>query len=234
MHTASVDGRHRESDLTARAQIRDAAIECFAESGFRAPFREIAERAGVSPALITHHFGSKAALRTECDTEVLGRYRSMKTGAIPLVGTAFAALVDGVTHDQAVVSVYILRVLGAGGHAADSFLTDLSSQIGAVLAAYEEAGLVRPSRDEGARAQFFARTMLGSVLVAFLTVEWDTPEGFVKTLVSRSGQFTLPLLELYSEGLLTSTTMLDQFLRAGEDSSAGTSGAAGNERNDNG
>ena len=70
------------SDLTARARIRDAAIECFAEQGFGASFRTIAARADVSPGLITHHFGSKDALRAECDGEVLRRYEALKTGSL--------------------------------------------------------------------------------------------------------------------------------------------------------
>ena len=82
MRTGEVRDAHRVSDLTARARIRDAAIHCFAEEGFDAPFRRIAARAGVSPGLITHHFGSKAVLRAACDTEVLHRYRQGKQDSI--------------------------------------------------------------------------------------------------------------------------------------------------------
>ncbi|HEY5230130.1 MAG TPA: TetR family transcriptional regulator, partial [Galbitalea sp.] len=39
-------------DLTARARIRDAAITCFAATGFDATVRQIAARAGVSAGLI--------------------------------------------------------------------------------------------------------------------------------------------------------------------------------------
>lgn len=55
-------------DLTARARIRDAAMQHFAEHGFaRATIRGIAETAGVSSGLVRHHFGSKQALRDACD-----------------------------------------------------------------------------------------------------------------------------------------------------------------------
>lgn len=232
MHTVTGVGAPPASDLTARAQIRHAAIECFAQSGFRASFRDISTRAGVSPALITHHFGSKAALREECDLEVLRRYHTMKTDAIPQVGNAFAALVGDVTHDQAVVTVYILRVLEAGGSAAEDFLAHLGDQVGAVLRAYEDAGLVRPSSDEGARARFLARTMIGSVLVAFLTTEGETPEDFVATLLAPSGDFTMPLLELCTEGLLTSTSMLDQYRAAQQGSSEASTPSTSDLRTD--
>lgn len=49
-----------------RAQILDAAAACFAERGFNATTtRVIAERAGVSQALLRHYFRSKDALFTE-------------------------------------------------------------------------------------------------------------------------------------------------------------------------
>ncbi|MGX6606018.1 TetR/AcrR family transcriptional regulator [Micromonosporaceae bacterium Da 78-11] len=56
------------NDLTARARIRDAAIELFAERGIDgATIRDIAQAAGVSSGLLRHHFGSKEGLRDACD-----------------------------------------------------------------------------------------------------------------------------------------------------------------------
>ncbi|SNY62074.1 TetR/AcrR family transcriptional regulator [Paractinoplanes atraurantiacus] len=60
------------SDLTARARIRDAAIELFAERGVEAAtIRDIAQAAGVSSGLLRHHFGSKEGLRDACDEYAL-------------------------------------------------------------------------------------------------------------------------------------------------------------------
>ena len=56
----------RSADLTAAARIRDAAIEQFGEHGFGVGLRTIAEAAGVSAALVIHHFGSKDGLRKAC------------------------------------------------------------------------------------------------------------------------------------------------------------------------
>jgi TetR/AcrR family transcriptional regulator, regulator of cefoperazone and chloramphenicol sensitivity len=59
-------------DLTARARIRNAALQYFTEYGFdRATIREIARAAGVSPGLVRHHFGSKDDLRKACDAYAL-------------------------------------------------------------------------------------------------------------------------------------------------------------------
>ena len=53
------DERRRRTD----ASILDAARQLFAESGFeRATIRAVASRAGVDPALVMQHFGSKEGL----------------------------------------------------------------------------------------------------------------------------------------------------------------------------
>lgn len=52
------------SDLTARARIREAALRLFAAQGPDAvTVRRIAAEAGVSPALVLHHFGNMEGLR---------------------------------------------------------------------------------------------------------------------------------------------------------------------------
>jgi len=75
MRSAPGDDRP-STDLTARARIRDAALEQFGEHGFEgATIRGIAESAGVSPGLVQHHFGTKEALRRACDQAVLDLVR---------------------------------------------------------------------------------------------------------------------------------------------------------------
>lgn len=63
------------SDLTGRARIRNTALRQFAERGFAATtMRDVAAAAGVSPALVQHHFGTKDGLREACDTHALAAY----------------------------------------------------------------------------------------------------------------------------------------------------------------
>jgi AcrR family transcriptional regulator len=58
-------------DLTARARIRDAALDQFAARGVKAAtLKDIADAAGVSVGLVQHHFGSKDGLREACDKHV--------------------------------------------------------------------------------------------------------------------------------------------------------------------
>ncbi|GGA76243.1 TetR family transcriptional regulator [Pseudoclavibacter endophyticus] len=63
-------------DLTARARIRDTALEQFAEHGFAsATMRAIGDAAEVSLGLVQHHFGSKDGLRAACDEFVIEVFR---------------------------------------------------------------------------------------------------------------------------------------------------------------
>ncbi len=90
----SVDSR----DLTTRARIRNAAIELIGAHGFeRASMRMIAQAAGVSPALVIHHFGDKNGLRAACNAHVSAMFtveREGADGASPTIESIQAALND--------------------------------------------------------------------------------------------------------------------------------------------
>ena len=212
MRIAAVSGRRPVSDLTGRARIRDAAIDCFAEAGFDASYRTVATRAGVSPGLITHHFGTKAALRAECDAEVLRRYHALKIEAI---GDPSGYLVDrlAVPGAAATLLVYMLRAIHAGGQPAREFLESLVDQIRPVMAESVASGLARPSRDEEARLRYLTNQTMGAMLVQFLTAPDQTPDAFVTSLHASRSDTILPILELYTEGLLAGREMLDNYLQ---------------------
>lgn len=205
-------GGLRSSDLTARARIREAAIEVFAEQGFAAPFRAIATRADVSPGLITHHFGSKAVLREECDSEVLHRYRALKAeGVEDPRGSLLAGL--GAAGPSATLLVYMLRVIHAGGAASRHFLDSMVEDLRPVMARSVATGLVRPSRDEDARLRMLVSSAMGAMLVQFLTTPVGTPEQFLLSLRGGQRESILPLLELYTEGLLADKALLEDYLQ---------------------
>lgn len=80
---ASALGGTSFEDLTARARIRDAAIQLFAERGIEdVTIRDIASAAGVSSGLVRHHFGSKDDLRAACDSHVLSQMMGLKEQAV--------------------------------------------------------------------------------------------------------------------------------------------------------
>jgi AcrR family transcriptional regulator len=67
-----------QGDLTARARIRHQALRLFADHGPDAvTVRQIATAAGVSPALLLHHYGSKQGLRRAVDEHVTGVFDAL-------------------------------------------------------------------------------------------------------------------------------------------------------------
>jgi len=201
----------RTADLTARARIRDAAIDCFAEQGFDASVRDIALRADVSPGLITHHFGTKTALRGECDAEVLRRYHEVKEKGVAAPNQQLI----GVLSDpgvSATLLVYILRAVLAGGDPARDFLSRLIDDLRPVMAHAVETGLARPSRDEEARLRALTHLSLGGMLVRFLLDPMSSPESFVASLQDPARDDILPLLEIFTEGVLGTADLLEEYL----------------------
>ncbi|MFP5022534.1 TetR family transcriptional regulator [Pseudonocardia phyllosphaerae] len=108
-------------DLTARARIRDAAMAEFAERGIRsATIRGIAGRAGVSPALVQHHFGTKDGLRAACDTRAVEYF-----GAGLEVAPDSPGFFDAVGVSIRPVTRYLARSLVDGSAAAESVFVRL-------------------------------------------------------------------------------------------------------------
>jgi TetR/AcrR family transcriptional regulator, regulator of cefoperazone and chloramphenicol sensitivity len=76
---ATAPTQARLEDLTARARIREAALQLFTAQGVDATsIREVARRAGVSSGLVQHHFGTKDGLRGACDGFVLDQLLRVK------------------------------------------------------------------------------------------------------------------------------------------------------------
>jgi AcrR family transcriptional regulator len=106
-----------DHDLTAKARIRDRALELFAAQGVGATsLRSVAKAAGVSPGLIVHHFGSKEGLCKTVDEAVVRRIESA-LAEVPLDGSGgdpFAErreMVAALLQDQPVLCDYIGRAL---------------------------------------------------------------------------------------------------------------------------
>lgn len=118
--------RSASEDLTARARIRDAAVRAFARDGFAATsLRTIATDAGVSPALIVHHFGDKNTLRAACDEHVVAVFIDDKQ---ELIGAATPDRIRAAMHDVERYGPYldyVARMLGERSPAADHLFDEL-------------------------------------------------------------------------------------------------------------
>jgi len=73
--------------------------------------------------------------------------------------------------------------------------------------------MVRPSRDEEARLRYLTHQTMGALLIRFLTTPDCTPDEFLAAVRQGTQETILPTLELFTEGLLTSRDLLDDYLR---------------------
>jgi TetR/AcrR family transcriptional regulator, regulator of cefoperazone and chloramphenicol sensitivity len=102
-------------DLTGRARIRDAAMARFAADGVAATsLRSVARAAGVSPALVVHHFGSKEGLVRAVDEAVVDRIVATLS-EVPLDADDLfprrAEVVSALLRGQPTLCDYIARAL---------------------------------------------------------------------------------------------------------------------------
>jgi TetR/AcrR family transcriptional regulator, regulator of cefoperazone and chloramphenicol sensitivity len=198
-------------DLTTRARIRDASIRRFGVDGFGVPVRALAAEAGVSPALVIHHFGSKEGLRAACDEHVLRMIREAETeaftSATPVDLLGQLALLD----EFAPLVGYLVQALLAGGDLAATLLARMTADAEQYLADAVAAGRMRPSRNPAARAAFLVDVGVGAVL-SFVRRHPPADGDYRATLRAYAEANALPALELYTEGLLTDHSMLDTYL----------------------
>ena len=205
-----------DDDLTARARIRDAAVARFGRDGFRAPLRAIAEDAGVSAGLVIHHFGSKDALRAECDEHVLAVVRQEKSAAIANASPAETIGLLASLEEYAPLFAYIVRSLLDGGALAAHFVDGLVDDATAYLQVGVEAGTVRPSVDPDGRARHVVATQVGLIVLAQLdaaagrgVAPTESPTAAITQLYEHS---MLAGLELFTHGLFTDSAYLDAYL----------------------
>ncbi|TAM70988.1 TetR family transcriptional regulator [Mycobacterium sp.] len=202
----------RSADLTAVARIRDAAIEQFGEHGFGVGLRAIAEAAGVSAALVIHHFGSKEGLRKACEEHIAEKIRNTKSEALQSndPATWFAQMAE--IEDYAPLMAYLVRSMQTGGDLANMLWRRMIDNAEEYMEEGVRAGTIKPSRDPRARAKYLAITGGGGFLLYIQMHE--TPTDLRAVLRDYSRDMVLPALEVYTEGLLTDRTMYDAFLAA--------------------
>ena len=201
---------HRQEDLTTKARIRDAALARFPRDGFGATtIRAVAADAGVSPALVVHHFGSKDGLREACDQYVVSTFRETKLAAMEddnMFNPGFAA---SAYQLAAPLLRYFGWALARGHSAADDLFDEMLNEGIEVSRVAIESGMIRESPDLETRTAVQMSMQLGmTVMHAHLKrnlgVDMLTADGIAA--------LTPTLLEIFS-GLFT-PSVLDQLKEA--------------------
>ena len=182
-----------DGDLTARATIRNAALRLFADRGPDAvTLREIATQAGVSPALVVHHFGSKDGLRSEVDAFAARAFDAILQ-AIPteeLVelltgGAARGSLAEAFARGfppGSPLPAYLRRLLLTNDPAGAALFGRWYAETRRLLEVLAEMGVARPSEDPDIRAAFFlvndlALILLRNQIAMAIGADPLTPEG---------------------------------------------------------
>lgn len=197
-------------DLTATARIRDAAIEQFGEHGFSVGLRVIAKAAGVSAALVIHHFGSKDGLRQACDDYVAESVRVAKSESVKTSDPAdwFGQLAE--IESFAPSMAYLMRTMQSGGPLAKSLWHNMIDNAEQYIEEGVAAGTIKASPDPKGRAKFLAMAGGGGFLL-YLQLH-DDPTNIRAVLHDYAQEMVLPALEVYTRGLMTDSTMYDAFM----------------------
>ncbi|MEZ0366459.1 TetR/AcrR family transcriptional regulator [Mycobacterium sp. pUA109] len=158
MHSPAAD------DRTARARIRDEALRLFAARGPDAvTMRDIATAAGVSPALLVRHYGSKDGLVAAVDNHVIAALDALLTNitdaaaASGLSGSALPGLLDGLATQlppDSPIPAYLTRALITDAAVGGTLFRRLYEISTTALDAMVAAGIAHSGGDSAVRAAF--------------------------------------------------------------------------------
>jgi AcrR family transcriptional regulator len=200
-----------EGDLTAKANIRNAALRLFAERGHDAvTVREIAAAAGVSPALVVHHFGSKDGLRAAVDGYAAQAFDALfamdeRDLAEAMTGDNWGSVAEmfarAFPHGSP-LPAYLRRLLLVNDPAGAALFGRWYALTRRLLDSMTEIGAARPGADPAVRAAFLlvndlALVLLRNQVAAAIGVDPLTPEGVTRwareaTAVYTKGVFVVP------------------------------------------
>ena len=128
----------RADDLTAKARIRNAALDLFAANGAEATsLRAVAAAAGVTVGLVVHHYGTKKALREAVELAIVEQFAqtiaSVPLGPCPpgqVTAARDRAVAAMLSANQAIVDYLRRAILDGSAGRVDlvSRLSQLSAQ----------------------------------------------------------------------------------------------------------
>jgi len=195
----------RDGDRTTKARIRDAAITLFAEDGVAATsVRAIAAAAGVSPALVIHHFGSKDALRVECDRYVAATIKEQKGGAMRAGANLDLLGALRQFREGPPVTRYLARTLVDGSPHVAEMIDEIVADGTRYMADGVEAGVLRPTAYPYERAAVLTIWTLGALalhehLERLIGVDLlGTPPDDMGAMAAYVG----PVFEMMTEGVV--------------------------------
>jgi AcrR family transcriptional regulator len=163
-----VDPRATVDDLTAKARIRNTALDLYAEHGEdRISLRAIASEAGVAVGLVQHHFKTKAGLRDAVDQLVVDYFANALADVPESASTAVRddAVRDMLRANPTVVD-YVRRAL-LQPNVADSHLIDVIVDLTQrEVRAARKTGRASTTRRENTQVVAVLARQMGELLLA--------------------------------------------------------------------
>jgi len=166
--------------------------------------RNVAEVAGVSPALVIHHFGSMEGLRSACDESIAARIRRIKEDAAA-AGLAMDPMdVLKQQSEGPPIADYLSRVLVDGSLQVDALVDELVADAVDYSEQMVESGMMRPTAYPRARAALLVTWSLGN-LVLGRHLERLLGVDVTETLErpTETSAYLEPMLELMHDGTMT-------------------------------
>lgn len=170
-------------------------MRLFPELGYdAASVRRIAGEAGVSPALVLHHYGSKEGLLQACDHHLVERYRQIKDDAI--AGGMFnPAFMSSAMAESRTLMKYLAWAMASNRPDAAALFDEMMAEAVTVSRVSIEKGYLTGSHDLEARTALQLAMQIG---LAVLHEHVERVTGI--DLFSEEGirRATPLLLEIYS------------------------------------
>ena len=181
--STGADPRAGDEDLTAKARIRNAALDLYAQHGEdRTSMRAIAAAAGVTVGLVAHHFGNRDGVREAVERLVVDHFR-VAIREVPIRGAAQeisegrnVAVAEMLRRNPVVVD-YLRRALldPSGRSQLLQRMTDLARD---EMTALDQAGIVSGrSTDSRQVIEIMIRQLGQLFLQPMLDAMWTHLEG---------------------------------------------------------
>ncbi|MEY4990089.1 MAG: hypothetical protein RIS08_315 [Actinomycetota bacterium] len=136
------------SPVETKERLIDIATKAFSESGFAATsLRSIAKLAGVSPALLVHHFGSRDGLIEQCIMRGLGLWVAEKQGFVDVSLSTALAQWQGAIDKHGPKLQFFRQVLLSGGPAADMLFRRMVQEAEIMIRTEQSKGKMRKTEN---------------------------------------------------------------------------------------
>lgn len=191
-----------------KAQILDTAEQLFTDHGYAATsIRNIADQAGVNPALVHYYFGNKhALLETVLQRSLepmVNALASLKTNESASVEDIAALLIPMAAAHPNIPRLLTREVLLPGGEMQDYFIENLAPQLGGALPGLLErerkAGNLRDDIDPA----YSALMILAICFFPFIARSLAEPVFGINLGTDGADKLTQHVSELLKRGLIT-------------------------------